>query len=143
MQQIFQHLGGRLEQIGDLSSIGLEPGDILARQVKDAGDAFHILGRNLKDLFEGLYFVPGHLAVGLGHFRAQGDDADGKGDLPGTITAFTGEFARDIAQLVRGLLRHAAEQSAQRAIEGATNTTNNSIPYTHAADRPSNAVVHP
>ncbi len=87
VDQILEDPGVFFEEPSDLVGVYLVSAGILAGEIEHPRDVLHFVRRDLKDFFEGLYFVGGDLAVGLRHFGAQGNDPDGKGDLLGGVTA--------------------------------------------------------
>ncbi len=80
LKQVAQHRIARREQRGDLAGIGVEPGDVLPRQIEHPRGMRFIRGRDGKDGAEHRHLVARHNAVGLGQLGPQRDHADGKGD---------------------------------------------------------------
>jgi hypothetical protein len=84
---------------------------ILLGEVEDPRDVRALAFGDLEDLLEGVHFVFGHMTVGLGHLRAEGDDANGKGEL--LVDALAVGFAVD-----HQMPGKAAKQCAKRAPYG-------------------------
>jgi hypothetical protein len=80
LEDVLEHPRLVAEHCRDALGVGVEAGDVLAREVEDAGGGGLVGGGDLEHLAEGGDLGRAHEAVGLGHLRPEADDGDGEGD---------------------------------------------------------------
>ena len=80
LHQVAEHAGVQREHPGDPAGIFVKSRHILPCEVEHAGGFGFGFGRDVEHFAKGAHFVAGDLPVSFGHFRAQRDNGDGKGD---------------------------------------------------------------
>ena len=115
VQQLFEN--GRVagEHARDLPGIGFVSGGGFAGLIEHPGNVLGFLGGHLEDPAEGTDFIGRHHAIGLGEFRAQRDDRNGKADLPGRIRL--DGLRCVLTRLVHEMACACADQRAQRSAD--------------------------
>ena len=122
-EQIFEHRPIASEQTADLAGIALEPRYALAGEIEDHPHVILLARRDLKDLAKRSHLVPGNVAVGPRHLRAERNNRNREDDAATRVTVPAVVVA--LRMPGRNVACRTVQQGAERPAKGQVAGTGN------------------